>query len=112
MHIEKNLCENILSTLLNIGGKSKDHINARKDLEEMGIRKPLHHILSDDGQYLEISAAIFDLTDKEKDIFCSILRNTKLSYGCTSNISRYLHTKEITIVGYKSHDAHLCSTTF
>jgi hypothetical protein len=106
MHIEKNVCENILGTLLNIAGKSKDHVAARKDLQEMGIRKPLHPILSEDGQHLEIRAAIFDLTNKEKDIFCSVLKNAKLPYGCASNISRYVNTKERKVAGYKSHDAH------
>lgn len=106
MHIEKNICDKILGTLLNIGGKSKDHINARKDLQEMGIRKPLHPVLSDDGEHLEIRAAIFDMTNKEKDIFCSVLKNAKLPYGCASNISRYVHTKERKVLGYKSHDAH------
>ncbi|XP_057746568.1 uncharacterized protein LOC130965827 [Arachis stenosperma] len=32
MHIEKNICENIVGTLLNLEGKSKDHLKARLDL--------------------------------------------------------------------------------
>ncbi|XP_065853519.1 uncharacterized protein [Euphorbia lathyris] len=39
MHIEKNVFDNILGTLLSIAGKSKDHLNARLDLQDMGIRK-------------------------------------------------------------------------
>jgi len=42
MHIEKNICENILVTLLNVQGKTKDTINARLDLHDMGIRPELH----------------------------------------------------------------------
>ena len=106
MHIEKNVCENILGTILDISGKSKDHVSARKDLQEMGIRKPLHPVLSGDGNHLEIRPAIFDLTKKEKDIFCSVLKNARLPYGCASNISRYVNTNERTVLGYKSHDAH------
>ena len=106
MHIEKNVCDNILGTLLNMRFKSKDHINARLDLEELGIRKALHPIKSADGKHLEIRAAIFDMTNKEKELFCSVLKNVKLPYGCASNISRYVHTSERKIVGYKSHDAH------
>ncbi|KAK1389924.1 hypothetical protein POM88_018102 [Heracleum sosnowskyi] len=59
-----------------------------------------------DGQHLEIRPAVFDLTNKEKDMFCSVLKNAKLPYGCASNISRYVNTKERTVTGYKSHDAH------
>jgi len=32
MHVEKNVCDSIIGTLLNIKGKTKDAINARKDL--------------------------------------------------------------------------------
>ena len=106
MHIEKNICDNILGTLLNISGKSKDHLNARFDLQEMGIRKVLHPVLSNDGKHFEIRASIFDMTNKEKEIFCSVLENVKLPYGCAANISRYVHTKERKISGYKTHDAH------
>jgi len=42
IHIEKNICEAILGTFLDIAGKSKDSISARLDLEDMGIRKNLH----------------------------------------------------------------------
>jgi len=42
MHIEKNICDYILATFLGLVGKSKDNINARLDLEDMGIKKKLH----------------------------------------------------------------------
>lgn len=91
MHIEKNIYDNILSTSLNICGKSNYHVNGHKTRLGMGIRKPLHPILSDDGKHLEIRVTIFELTNKEKDIFCSVLKNAKLSYSC-ADISRYMHT--------------------
>ena len=42
MHIEKNIVDSILGTLLDILGKTKDHAKARYDLKDMGIRKNLH----------------------------------------------------------------------
>jgi len=42
MHVEKNVCDSIIGTLLNIKGKTKDGINAHKDLVEMGVRLELH----------------------------------------------------------------------
>ena len=42
MHIEKNVCENIFGTLLEMDAKSKDNLQARKDLQEMNIRPNLH----------------------------------------------------------------------
>ncbi|GJY14805.1 hypothetical protein Tco_0385227 [Tanacetum coccineum] len=41
MHIEKNVSESLIGLLLNIKGKTKDGINARKDMVEMGIRYEL-----------------------------------------------------------------------
>ncbi|XP_062020749.1 uncharacterized protein LOC133737149 [Rosa rugosa] len=42
MHIEKNVCESIVGTLLGIDGKNKDTIKARADLEELNIWPNLH----------------------------------------------------------------------
>ena len=41
MHIEKNVCMNILGTLLDIPGKSKDGLNARRDLVDLKLRPEL-----------------------------------------------------------------------
>ena len=41
MHIEKNVCDNIIYTLLNDSAKTKDYINARRDLKDMGLRQDL-----------------------------------------------------------------------
>ena len=38
MHIEKNIGESILGTLLGIDGKCKDGEKARLDLQNLGIR--------------------------------------------------------------------------
>lgn len=42
MHIEKNVMDNILGTILDIKGKTKDNLAARLDLQEMGLRPKLH----------------------------------------------------------------------
>ena len=41
IHIEKNVCDNITGTLLDIEGKSKDMINAFKDLKDLNIHREL-----------------------------------------------------------------------
>jgi hypothetical protein len=35
MHVEKNVCDNILGTLLDIKGKTKDIVNARLDMAKL-----------------------------------------------------------------------------
>ena len=42
MHVEKNVCDNNVGTLLNVEGKTKDTDKARLDLADMNIRKELH----------------------------------------------------------------------
>jgi len=41
MHVEKNVCDSLIDTLLNIQGKTKDGVNVRLDLVEMKIREDL-----------------------------------------------------------------------
>ena len=42
MHVDKNGCDSVIGTLLNIQGKTKDVLNTRQDLAEMGIQAQLH----------------------------------------------------------------------
>jgi len=37
MHVEKNVCDSLIGTLLNINRKADDGLNARLDLIEMNI---------------------------------------------------------------------------
>jgi hypothetical protein len=38
MHVEKDVFESTISLLLDIPGKTKDGLSARKDLQTLGIR--------------------------------------------------------------------------
>ena len=42
MHIEKNVCDNIVGTLMDIEGKTKDTLKARMDLKDLDYRHELH----------------------------------------------------------------------
>ena len=44
MHEEKNMCDSLIDTLLNIKGKTKDGLKCRQDLVHMGIRDQLHPV--------------------------------------------------------------------
>jgi hypothetical protein len=50
MHVEKNVCKALVSTLLDIPGKTKDTLKAQMDLEEIKLRKDLHHETLENGQ--------------------------------------------------------------
>ncbi|KAH0687961.1 hypothetical protein KY284_018514, partial [Solanum tuberosum] len=89
MHIEKNIVDSILGTLLDISGKKKDHKKARYDLRDMGIRKNLHPKDTKDSKRTKFAKACFSMTNGEKSIFCGVLKTTKLPDGSASNISRF-----------------------
>ncbi|TXG57077.1 hypothetical protein EZV62_018390 [Acer yangbiense] len=68
MHIEKNVCDNVLGTVFNNDGKSKDSLNARLDLQAIGIRNELHPV-DIDGKIV-LPATCYILTnDEKKNIF-------------------------------------------
>ncbi|XP_074342221.1 uncharacterized protein LOC141679687 [Apium graveolens] len=105
MHIEKNVCESIIGTLLNIAGKTKDGIKARLDMKEMGIRKELAPQESTKHSYLP--PACFTLSRKEKISFCKYLSSVKAPHGYSSNIKKLFSMKDLKLVGLKSHDYHV-----
>ncbi|KAG8482791.1 hypothetical protein CXB51_024455 [Gossypium anomalum] len=74
---EKNVCENIIQTILNVDGKSKDNLQSRLDLVHMGIRRDLH----------------------PQDI--------KVLDAYSSNISRCVSLKDRRLYSLKSHDYHI-----
>lgn len=105
MHIEKNICNSIVGTLLSIDGKSKDNFNSRLDLQAMGIRDQLHPIQRENRVILP--AACYSLTSNEKKEFCKFLKEVKVPDGYASNISRCVQVNERKIFGLKSHDCHV-----
>ena len=48
MHIEKNIYDSILVTLLELEGKCKDREKARLDMEHLRIRPDQHHVINND----------------------------------------------------------------
>jgi hypothetical protein len=105
MHIEKNIYDSIIGTLLDMPGKTKDHFNARYDLQEMRIRKKLHPIEIGKG-CAKYGQSCFSMSPHEKSIFCGVLKDAKLPDGSASNISKCVQVGNKKIFGYKSHDAH------
>ncbi|XP_041024342.1 uncharacterized protein LOC121264987 [Juglans microcarpa x Juglans regia] len=105
MHIEKNICDNILGTLMNISGKTKYHPNARRDLSNLNIRKELH-LIQDDTR-ISMPHACYMLYGAERTSFCNWLRGVKFSDGFTSNIAKCVSVPDCKISGMKSPDCHI-----
>ncbi|XP_062111807.1 uncharacterized protein LOC133823196 [Humulus lupulus] len=84
MHIEKNVCESMCNTLLDVAEKSKDGLKARLDLQHMGIRSALHP--QEKGTRTYLPAALHTLSKLEKELFCKRMFSLKVPDGYSSNI--------------------------
>lgn len=105
MHVEKNVCESIINTLLDCKDKSKDHYNSRLDLIEMGIMTHLHPY--EEEGITRLRAAAYTLSKADKKLFCKRLFDLKLPYGYSSNISNCVDVEKQKLIGLKSHDYHV-----
>jgi hypothetical protein len=106
MHLEKNVSDNFISTLLAICHKTKDNLNARLDLVELGIREDLHPIVDNEGKQ-SLPDAPFTMSLEKRKILCSVIKNLRTPDGYASNISRCVNMKDCTLSGLKSHDNHV-----
>ena len=102
MHIEKNFFENIMNTILNVPGKTKDNIKSRLDLPNICSRSELH--IKSNGQ---VPVPIFRLSSEEKSVlFNWVASEVKFPDGYVSNLSRCVE-KGQKFSGMKSHDCHV-----
>ncbi|XP_073152932.1 uncharacterized protein [Henckelia pumila] len=104
IHIEKNVCESLLGTLLDISGKTKDGIAARLDLAEMNLRTDLAPVMGEKKSFLP--AACYTLTKDEKRKILNSLSGMQLPTCYSSNVKNFVSMKDLKLVGLKSHDYH------
>ena len=105
MHIEKNVCEGIIGTLLTVKGKSKNGLFSRRELEDMKIRNKLYPEKRGNKFYLPATPHMLSKT--EKKTFCKRLADLRLPDGYSSNIRNCISLEECKIMGLKSHDCHV-----
>jgi hypothetical protein len=85
MHVEKNVCEVLIGTLLDIPGKTKDTLKAQMDLEEMKLRKDLHHKTLENG-LKKLPTTCYTLSKQEKMSLYNCLHGTKVPTGYSDNV--------------------------
>ena len=112
MHIEKNVCDSIVGTLLDMPGKTKDGLKARRDMQQEGIRPTLWPEYSADGNKAYLPRACYTLLNEEKRKFCECLHGIKVPTGYSSNIKRFVSLAEKKLSGMKSHDYHVMMQVF
>ncbi|CAM8905341.1 unnamed protein product [Rhodiola kirilowii] len=104
MHVEKNIFDSLVGTLLNISGTTKDGVKARLDMLEMNICTKFAPETLGQRKYLPPSCTT--LSKNEKTSSCGCLNGVKVSYGFSSNIASLVSMKDLWLNGLKSHDCH------
>jgi uncharacterized protein YdeI (YjbR/CyaY-like superfamily) len=73
--------------LLDIPSKIKDTLKARMDLEEMKLRKDLHHKTLE-NESKKLPTAFYTLSKQEEMSMCNCLHGIKVPTGYSDNIER------------------------
>ena len=109
MHIEKNVFDSLIGLLLNIPWKTKDGVNVRKDMVQMGIRLELAPV-ENDRKRTYLPPACYTMSKAEKTQLCQCLHDIKVPSSYSANIKRLVSVKDCKILGMKSHDCHVLMT--
>ncbi|XP_033146851.1 uncharacterized protein LOC117133895 [Brassica rapa] len=103
MHIEKNFFDNLMNTVLNIQGKTKDNLKSRLDLVDICDRSELH--VDENGT---APFPIYRLDGARKEEFFDwITDKVKFPDGYASNLGNCVDRSEGKFSGLKSHDCHV-----
>ncbi|KAI5317428.1 hypothetical protein L3X38_037135 [Prunus dulcis] len=104
MHIEKNVCDSIIGTLLEIPGKNKDGIAARLDLLNMGVKTDLQPEYGE--RRTRLPPGPWNLSRAEKREVCNSFYGMKVPEGYSSSIKNLVSLQDSRLLGLKSHDCH------
>ncbi|XP_021850392.2 uncharacterized protein [Spinacia oleracea] len=111
MHIEKNVCDNFLGTLLDMS-KSRDDKNARLALKKLNIKSHLWPQSHPSRVNDYLPPAAYTMSKEEKERFLTVLQNLKVPDGYGSNLQRASNaTKVIDLLDELSYFfKKICST--
>jgi hypothetical protein len=98
--------DNIFVTILDMKGKTKDNLQACKDLQEMGLKHTLHPFTAENGKIYMLPTC-HTMSNEDKTSFLKVLRDVRVCDGYLSNIFRCVRLKERMIMGLKSHESHV-----
>jgi hypothetical protein len=103
--LKKNICDNLLGTLLELPRKSKDNIKARLDLGDLNIKPELQ--LKENGDSYDMPKARYTLSKVKKIEFCNFLKEAKFPDSYAANIERCVTTEGNKVQCLKTHDCHI-----
>ncbi|KAL6219265.1 hypothetical protein ACLB2K_012471 [Fragaria x ananassa] len=86
MHIEKNVTDSVLGTLLGLQGKNKDSKNARNNMVLLNVKHGLHLVTTEGNNDTIYPPASFNLLKDEKTMMCEVMADYRPPDGWSSNI--------------------------
>jgi hypothetical protein len=110
MHVTKNVFDNIIEILLDMPRKIKDRLKSRNDLVQFGLRPELHPKLRLNGKHY-LPPTSYSLTVEEKKYSVSACVGWAPT-GFSSNITKLVSVKELSMPGYNSHNCHMMMMVF
>src|SRR5262249_27319152 len=105
MHIKRNVFENLFNTVMDIKGKTKDHVKARVDLK-LYCRRPELELVKENERVLKPKAS-YTLKKDQKEEVCHWVKQLRFPDGYSSNIGHCVNLEECKFYGLKSHDCHV-----
>ncbi|XP_056698305.1 uncharacterized protein [Spinacia oleracea] len=106
IHIEKNVCDNFLGTLL-VMSKSRDDKNARLALKKLNIKPHLWPQSHPSRVNDYLPPAAYTMSKEEKERFLKVLQNLKVPDGYGSNLQRCVNLKQRKLINLKSRENHM-----
>ena len=99
MHIEKNVCDSIIGTLLHILEKTKDGLKVRIDMENESIRPKLWPKYNIDEKRAYFPRVCYTLSKEDKMVLCECLYNIKLPTRYSLNMKRLVFMADTKLNG-------------
>lgn len=92
MHIENNVCESVLGTLL-MNDKSKDTNKARQDLQNLKIRDTFWLVNKGNGKCSKPHPT-YSFTTDERKLFCQFIKGTRFisKFICSNSFRVFVST--------------------
>ncbi|CAM8959386.1 unnamed protein product [Rhodiola kirilowii] len=95
MHIEKNVFDNIIGTILGLQGKTKDDIKAREGLEQQGIRKELWwKKIGASSRKDKVSQAPYTILPNERAAILEFIKDAKYPYGYAGSLKNKINVED------------------
>ncbi|CAM8885403.1 unnamed protein product [Rhodiola kirilowii] len=108
MHIEKNVFDNIIGTILALEGKTKDNHKARAGLKEQGVRKHIWDKFKGSSSKREkVTQAPYTVLPQHRVEIIEMIKYVKYPYGYAGSLRSKINLLDKKFSGLKTHDYHV-----